>query len=108
MPPPAYCGARIEPWRARPVPFWRYGLAPPPRTSARVLTDAVPRRAAASWATTAWWFSVTLVGTSKLAAGGSVDPDFLAAASRASIDGVWSAIWITAPSQRYGRRPLRA
>src|SRR5215212_5667735 len=35
-PPPLYCGDRIEPWRALPVPFWRYGLAPPPRTSARV------------------------------------------------------------------------
>ena len=23
VPPPAYCGARSEPWRARPVPFWR-------------------------------------------------------------------------------------
>src|SRR4051795_9537959 len=52
MPPPAKCGARIEPWRARPVPFWRHGLAPPPRTSARVLVDAVPRRRALSSART--------------------------------------------------------
>ena len=29
-PPPAHCGARFEPWRARPVPFWRHGFAPPP------------------------------------------------------------------------------
>ena len=35
-------GERVEPWRARPVPFWRNGLAPPPRTSARVLVDWVP------------------------------------------------------------------
>src|SRR5690606_5405359 len=42
MPPPAYCGARIEPWRARPVPFWRYGFLPPPRTSPRDLTSCVP------------------------------------------------------------------
>ena len=35
-------GERLEPWRARPVPFWRNGLAPPPRTSARVLVDWVP------------------------------------------------------------------
>ena len=27
------CVARIEPWRALPVPFWRYGLRPPPDTS---------------------------------------------------------------------------
>ena len=26
----------MEPWRARPVPFWRHGLMPPPETSARV------------------------------------------------------------------------
>ena len=47
-PPPANCGARIEPWRARPVPFWRYGFLPPPLTSPRVLVACVPCRAAAS------------------------------------------------------------
>src|SRR3954447_13975043 len=52
MPPPANCGARIEPWRARPVPFWRYGLAPPPATSARLRVACVPRRRAASSAST--------------------------------------------------------
>src|SRR6266576_1436753 len=46
MPPPRHCGERIEPWRARPVPFWRHGLAPPPETSPRVLVDAVPCRRA--------------------------------------------------------------
>src|SRR5581483_9802030 len=25
-PPPSNCGARIVPWRARPVPFWRHGF----------------------------------------------------------------------------------
>src|SRR6202008_4612369 len=52
MPPPAKCGARIEPWRARPVPFWRHGFAPPPETLPRVLVAGVPRRRAASSATT--------------------------------------------------------
>src|SRR3954468_7219375 len=52
MPPPANWGARIEPWRARPVPFWRHGFAPPPRTSPRVLLDAVPWRRALSSART--------------------------------------------------------
>src|SRR3954471_5445294 len=52
MPPPAKCGARIEPWRARPVPFWRHGLAPPPRTMPRVLVECVPWRRAASSART--------------------------------------------------------
>src|SRR3954467_2702249 len=45
-------GERAEPARARPVPFWRHGLAPPPRTSPRVLVDAVPWRLAASSART--------------------------------------------------------
>ena len=36
----------MEPWRARPVPFWRYGLLPPPRTSPRVFVSCVPRSAA--------------------------------------------------------------
>src|SRR3954451_1784751 len=52
MPPPAKCGARIEPWRARPVPFWRHGLAPPPATLPRVLVECVPWRRAASSART--------------------------------------------------------
>ena len=46
-PPPVNCGARVEPWRARPVPFCRYGFLPPPRTSPRVLVECVPWRAAA-------------------------------------------------------------
>src|SRR3954465_2705026 len=48
MPPPAKCGARIEPWRARPVPFWRHGLAPPPRTLPRVFVEGGPWRGAGS------------------------------------------------------------
>src|SRR3954467_2920545 len=52
MPPPAKCGARIDPWRARPVPFWRHGFAPPPRTLPRVLVEWVPWRRAASSART--------------------------------------------------------
>ena len=45
-PPPTHCGARIEPCRARPVPFWRHGFLPPPRTSPRVLVECVPARMA--------------------------------------------------------------
>src|SRR6266545_6104605 len=52
MPPPVQIGEREEPARARPVPFWRHGLAPPPRTSARVFVDAVPFRRALSSART--------------------------------------------------------
>src|SRR5262245_19193016 len=53
-PPPTHCGERIEPCRARPVPFWRQGLRPPPRTSPRVLVSCVPRRAFACWRRSAW------------------------------------------------------
>src|SRR4051812_44348180 len=57
MPPPVQIGERDEPARARPVPFWRQGLAPPPRTWPRVLVDAVPCRRAASSARTDSWTS---------------------------------------------------
>ena len=52
MPPPVQIGEREEPARARPVPFWRHGLAPPPRTLPRVLVEAVPWRRALSSART--------------------------------------------------------
>src|SRR3954452_12070414 len=45
-------GERDEPARARPVPFWRHGLAAPPRTLPRVLVECVPWRRAASSART--------------------------------------------------------
>ena len=54
LPPPRQCGARVEPWRARPVPFWRYGLLLPPLTSARVLVEALPCRRLTSCAVTTW------------------------------------------------------
>src|SRR4051794_28657151 len=52
VPPPIQSGERDEPARARPVPFWRHGLAPPPRTLPRVLVAWVPWRCAASSART--------------------------------------------------------
>src|SRR5881398_2424268 len=52
MPPPAHSGERTEPARARPVPFWRHGFAPPPATSPRVRVEAVPARRAFSSART--------------------------------------------------------
>src|SRR3954453_16639407 len=52
VPPPTQMGERDEPARARPVPFWRHGLAPPPRTLPRVLVECVPWRRAASSART--------------------------------------------------------
>src|SRR3990172_7498308 len=52
VPPPRSKGERMLPIRARPVPFWRYGFFPPPRTSFRVLVEAFPERFAFRWATT--------------------------------------------------------
>src|SRR6202043_980747 len=46
--------------RARPVPFCRHGLAPPPLTSPRVRVEAVPRRRAFSSARTDSCTSVML------------------------------------------------
>src|SRR5436309_12218471 len=57
MPPPVHSGEREEPARARPVPFWRHGLAPPPETSPRVRVAAVPRLRAFSSARTVSWTS---------------------------------------------------
>src|ERR687894_74565 len=63
VPPPVHSGEREEPARARPVPFWRHGFAPPPRTIPRVLVACVPCRFAASSATTHSCTSGPLKGT---------------------------------------------
>ena len=67
----ATAATRIEPWRARPVPFWRHGLAPPPRTSARVLVLCVPARLAASCAVTTWCITATFGSMPKMSSGSS-------------------------------------
>src|SRR6185312_3983868 len=74
MPPPVHTGEREDPARARPVPFWRHGLAPPPYTSPRVLVDAVPCRRAFSSARTASCTSGMLNGASKATGSKSTDP----------------------------------
>ena len=74
MPPPLYCGELVEPWRALPVPFWRYGLAPPPRTSLRVFVLCVPARRAASWAVTTWCITGTLGWMPNIASSSSTLP----------------------------------
>src|SRR5690242_5581846 len=47
-PPPRNRFARIEPWRAPPVPFWAYIFLPVRHTSARFCTACVPARRLAS------------------------------------------------------------
>src|SRR3954466_11752892 len=68
VPPPVQIGERLVPARARPVPFWRHGFAPPPRTIPRVLVACVPRRRAASSAITTSCTSGPLNGCSKTSA----------------------------------------
>src|SRR5690606_28722050 len=92
MPPPVICGARIEPWRALPVPFCLKGLRPAPETSPRRLVEWVPWRAAASCATTTWWMSGMFVLTSNRAAGSSTEPAFLPSAFTTSSARVESAM----------------
>src|SRR3954469_25657432 len=72
MPPPVQMGERDEPARARPVPFWRHGLAPPPRTLPRVFVDDVPRRRALSSARTDSWTSGPLKRAPKAASSRSI------------------------------------
>src|SRR5438105_7686923 len=55
MPPPVQCGARVEPARARPVPFWRHGFERPPATRPRLLPPRVAERASFSSARTVSW-----------------------------------------------------
>src|SRR2546423_8232983 len=55
LPPPFHWVARIEPWRARPVPFCFHGFPPPPHNSLPPLVSCVPARPAARSLTTALW-----------------------------------------------------
>src|SRR3954454_17876600 len=75
MPPPAKCGARIDPWRARAVPFWRHGFAPPPRTWPRLFVNDVPRRRALSSARTDSWTSGPLKRAPKATSSRSTLPE---------------------------------
>src|SRR5215469_5187553 len=79
--PPTIEGSRVEPWRARPVPFWRYGLLPPPLTRVRFFVAAVAWRALASCRTYAWCITPMLGVCPKTASGRSVSPDRMAVAS---------------------------
>ena len=69
VPPPTQFGARIEPWRARPVPFCFHGFWLPPITSPRVLVDALPWRWLARKAFTAWCITGRFTVPSNVSAG---------------------------------------
>ena len=74
LPPPFHWVARIEPCRARPVPFCFHGFLPPPDTSLRPLVSWVPARRSASSRTTAWWSSGSWIGAPKTSAASSSVP----------------------------------
>ena len=69
MPPPTKCGARVEPCRARPVPFCFHGLLLPPETSDRVRVCAFAWRWLARNAFTAWCITGTFTVPSNVSAG---------------------------------------
>src|SRR5882672_10393068 len=71
LPPPFHWVARMEPWRARPVPFCFHGFLPPPETSLRPLVSWVPARRAASSLTTLWCRSGPRTGPPKTSADSS-------------------------------------
>src|SRR5262245_8785640 len=81
LPPPFHWVARIEPWRARPVPFCFQGFLPPPETSLRPLVSWVPARRPFSSRTTAWWSSPPWTGAPNTAASRSRVPWALPLAS---------------------------
>src|SRR3989338_8087863 len=76
-PPPFQIGERLEPWRARPVPFWRQGFLPPPRTSPRPLACAVPARALLCIAVMTWCTRSAFQGKAKSSSGTVTVPAFL-------------------------------
>src|SRR6185437_15531667 len=69
-------GERVEPCRARPVPFWRQGFLPPPRTSPRVFVCAQGSRAFACWASSTCFTSVARHFAPNTFSGSSTVPTF--------------------------------
>src|SRR5690606_14636461 len=74
LPPPRQWGERVEPWRARPVPFCRQGLLLPPETCARVFVDAVPWRWFARYAFTTCHIAASWTVPSNSTSGSSRSP----------------------------------
>src|SRR5579864_4976230 len=106
-PPALNCGARIVPWRARPVPFWRHGLARPPETSPRLLVAKVPARRAFNSARTASCTRCGLTSAAYTASSSVISFDFLPVPSSSGAE----ALIRVPPRSRWsgpGRRPSRA
>src|ERR1700674_3709970 len=91
----------MEPWRARPVPFWRYGFAPPPETAPRFLVEAVPWRAFAIWRTYAWCITGAFGSSPKMCLGSLTWPWLSPAESN-------SGAWRGSSSFSFSRRLVAA
>src|SRR5437588_2570694 len=73
-PPPRNRFTRAEPWRAEPVPFWRYTFLPVRAISARPLTAWVPARRLASCQVTHRCRMSARASSPKMASGRSTEP----------------------------------
>src|SRR5215470_4112925 len=73
-PPPRNRLARAEPWRAPPVPFWRYIFLPVRQISARFLTLWVPRWRLASCQLTQRWIRSGRGSRPKMVSDSSTEP----------------------------------
>src|SRR5262249_20084594 len=73
-PPPRNKLTRAEPWRAEPVPFWRYIFFPVRSISARFLTSCVPRCRLASCQVTQRCRMSARGSRPKIASGSSTEP----------------------------------
>src|SRR5262245_57452048 len=76
-PPPRNRFTRAEPWRAEPVPFWRYIFLPVRQISARFLTLWVPARRLASCQVTQRCRMSGRGSSPKIASESSTDPEDL-------------------------------
>src|SRR5262245_59500927 len=76
-PPPRNRFTRAEPWRAEPVPFWRYIFLPVRQISARFLTLWVPARRLASCQVTQRCRMSGRGSSPKIASERSTDPEDL-------------------------------
>jgi len=67
-------GDVFEPWRARPVPFCLNGFLPPPDTSPRLFTFAVPWRWLPRWRFTDSHIRCSCTGCANSSSGSAAVP----------------------------------
>src|SRR5271166_2294036 len=95
VPPCRHNGERIEPTRARPVPFCFQSLRPAPLTSLLSLVLCVPERVSRRYQREASCRRCALIFTPKTASANSSEPTFLPSRLKTSTTGI-----ISRPSQQ--------